>query len=203
MAKTKKTLCVEHTEYNIEQDLELNLDEEDETVNEGNENLVEIEENVVQQKLDPSVESTIREVTSNIFGLNERNSISIRVSSDLSSRVSNVIYNVHDNSLESYLIGEMRKGMGDDNEEQNIPLEMKKHSMEISSINDKDGHSNTVTAKSKATQAIAKILKGLKFKSSKKGRRETKDQSKIDIDLLYIQKQMPKTKTTPKRGGKG
>ena len=116
MAKTKQTLCVEHTEDKIKQDHELSSDNEDETVNEGNGNLVESSEveDVIQKRLDPSVESAIREATSNIFELNEGNSISIGVSSDSSSLVPNVVSDVHDNSLESYLIGEMSKGMGDD-----------------------------------------------------------------------------------------
>ena len=125
MAKTKQTPHVEHIEDKIEQDLEMSLDDEDETVNEGNGDLVDSfeGEDVVQKKLDPSVESAIREATSNIFELNEGNSISIRVSSDSSSIVSNVVSDVHDNSLESYLIGEMSKGMGDD-EDPKTPSEI-------------------------------------------------------------------------------
>ena len=128
---------------------------------------------MVQKKLDPSVEYAIREAMSNIFELNEGNSISIRVSSDSSSIVSNVVSDVHDNSLESYLIGEMSKGMGDDEEPKTL-LEIKKHSI-LTSVNGKDNQSDVIMTNSKMTQSITKILEGLKFKSPKRARRKTKN----------------------------
>ena len=71
----------------------------------------------------------------------------------------------------------------------------------------KINRSNVVTTNGKAntgaritTQFIDKILKGLKFKSPKTIKKGIKIQSIIDHDLLYIQKQMPKTKTTPRKG---
>ena len=50
-----------------------------------------------------------------------------------------------------------------------------------------------------ATQSIGEILKGLKFKSPKKTKKRIKNSNLIDHDLLYIQRQMTKTKKTPRK----
>ena len=57
--------------------------------------------------------------------LDENNSISIQMSND-SSSVLNVFPHVYDSLLQSYLIGEMNKGMGDD-ENPEHPSEINNH----------------------------------------------------------------------------
>ena len=127
-----------------------------------------------------------------IIEWNEGNSISIRMSNDSSSSFSNVVSNVNDNSLESYLIGEANKGIGDD-EDLKIPSEINNCSIlpPVNAIDGKNRQSTVVTTNGKAntgagitTQSIDEILKGLKFKSPKRVKKGTKNKSLIDNDLL-------------------
>ena len=62
MAKTKETPCTEHIEDEIEQNFEMSSDDEDETMNKGNGNLMDSSEgdDTLQEKLDPLLESAIQ-----------------------------------------------------------------------------------------------------------------------------------------------
>ena len=111
MERIRETLQMELIEVDkIQKSLEISSDSVDEPMNEGNGNLLDSPEEggVPQERLDPSLETAIKEATLKLVELSEGNSILIRMSefNVSSSPSSNVVPSIGDNLLESYLIGD-------------------------------------------------------------------------------------------------